>query len=98
MSDIKDKRIILKGLAYIAEVHWYDGKMTSAGNHATMKAAQRALAKYPDDVFDGYDNPSSDKALAFMEYVRMKNNHKFLSKPRRKHYPAYERLYDRRII
>lgn len=98
MSSIKDKRIILKGLAYIAEVHWYCGRVTSAGHHATLKAAQAALAKYPNDVFEGYDNPSSDKAMTLMNEIRRQTESPYRGRPRRKNLPSYERLYDRRVM
>jgi hypothetical protein len=97
MKDVKDKRILVQGLVFAAEVHWYDGTVTSAGLHATLKAAQKALAMYPDDVFDGYDNPSSDRATAHMETVRKENKVVFHTRPRRKELPNYERLYDRRV-
>ena len=58
--DIKDKRITVAGLAFISEVHLYDGSVIHAGRHFSLPAAQRALAKYPNDVFEGSDDPSSN--------------------------------------
>ena len=108
MKDVKDKRILVKGLAFNAEVHWYDGTVTSAGLHATLKAAQKALSRYPDDVWAGYDEPCGEKSLNHMAYVQESNKRKEEErkddvrechlKPRRKSNYNYERLYDRRVI
>jgi hypothetical protein len=56
--DIKDKRIEVAGVAFVAEVHLMDGVVIPAGRHLTLKGAQKELAKYPPDVFGGYDDPT----------------------------------------
>jgi protoheme ferro-lyase len=96
MSNLKDKCIIKDGLAYVAKVYWYDGGTTNAGRHATLKAAQKALERFPNDVFEGYANPSSEKAIEHMEDVK-RERATFIPKFRRKVLPDYERLYDRRV-
>jgi len=88
--DIKDKRIYLEGLVYVAEVHMLDGRVISCGRHMTLKAAQKELTRYPSDVFEGYDDPT--KVYKVMQAPR---SH-FQSRPRKKKIP-YTRLYDRRI-
>jgi hypothetical protein len=91
--DVKDKRIDKAGMAYVASVHLHDGRVLNAGRHATLKAAQKALERYPDDVFEGYDDPTSDRSKEMFKKERAS----IKPKPRRKKLPEYERLYDRRI-
>lgn len=88
--DVKDKRIERAGLAYVASVHVYDGRVISAGRHITMRSAQIALSKYPNDVFEGCDDPTRSRE-SFKEKKPRKAPH------RRKEVP-YTRLYDRRIF
>ena len=94
-NDIKDKRIIKEGLTFVAEVHWFDGGVVSAGRHMSMKAAQKALSKYPNDVFEGFDNPSGERALQHMDYVKEKQKI-FAPRSRSKKETDYTRLYDKR--
>jgi len=56
--DIKDKRITKAGLAFVCEVYLYDGRVIDAGRHLTLYAAQKALSRFPNDVFEGSDDPS----------------------------------------
>jgi len=92
--DIKDKRITVAGLAYVAEVYLWCGRLISAGRHLTLTSAQRALDKYPPDVFEGYDNPA--KFAGVVENRKATKKHQ--PKPyRRKNNDEYVRLYDRRI-
>lgn len=93
--NVKDKRIEKAGLAFVASVHLYDGRVLNAGRHATLKAAQKALEKYPPDVFEGYDDPTSERSKEMVKKER--DNFQARPKPRRKKEQDYERLYDRRI-
>ena len=93
---IKDKRIIRAGLAYVAEVHLNSGHVIDAGRHLTLIAAQRSLARYPSDVFEGNDNPAktreSDKKRKKRTGLASRRPH------RRKNDGEYTRLFDRRIL
>ena len=91
MHCVKDKRIERSGLAYIATVDWWDGSVTNAGRHATMKAAQKALEGYPSDVFEGYDDPAGDASLRVMDNARREHR----SRPKRRTLKEYIRLYER---
>lgn len=90
--DIKDKRIERSGLAYVASVHIYKGSPIPAGRHLTLASAQRALAKYPNDVFEGSDDPARCP-----EHSPVRQTPR-APRPRRKPERDYTRLYDRRII
>jgi hypothetical protein len=92
--NVKDKRIEKAGLAFVASVHLYDGRILNAGRHATLKAAQKALERFPPDVFEGYDDPTSDRAILMFKRERATVK----PRPRRKKSSDYERLYDRRIV
>jgi hypothetical protein len=103
--DIKDKRIELCGVVYVASVHLWDGQVISAGRHAGLSGAQRMLAKFPSDVFEGHDNPAGEYATAVedakTEIKRRdsyeKNQIRLLLQSIAKPDPSpYERLYDRR--
>jgi len=56
--DVKDKRIMVAGLAFVAEIHLMNGVVIPGGRHLTLRAAQKVLSKYPADVFEGFDDPS----------------------------------------
>lgn len=91
--DVKDKRITKAGLAFVAEVHLWSG-VIDAGRHLTLKSAQRALAKYPPDVFEGNDDPakakkSEKKRLPGLDLRPYQRPHKQNNE--------YTRLYDRRL-
>lgn len=94
--NIKDKRIEKAGLAFVATVHLYDGRIMNAGRHATLKAAQRSLARFPPDVYEGYDDPTSNASKEM--FRKEKERIQPRSRPRRKSLPEYERLYDRRVV
>lgn len=53
--DIKDKSITLENFQFRAHVAYYDGRLIDCGLHASLPAAQKVLAKFPRDVWDGYD-------------------------------------------
>ena len=54
-SDVKDKSIRLENWKYRAQVYYYDGRVVNCGLFDTLVAAQKALLKYPRDVWDGYE-------------------------------------------
>jgi hypothetical protein len=92
--DIKDKRIEVAGPAFIARVELWCGRLIGCGRHLTLVSAQKALAKYPPDVFEGYDNPAK------MDDVTENRKPAATAPPptRRKNNQEYTRLYDRRIL
>jgi len=92
--DIKDKRIFKAGLAFVAEVEFSNGNVTGAGRHLTLVSAQKALAKYPPDVFEGNDDPTKTKRLDKKRQLNLKP----YQRPRRKEQGEYIRLYDRRPL
>lgn len=99
MSNLKDKRIVKEGLVYVAEVHWYDGHVTHVGRFTTLKLAQKALSKFPSDVFEGFDNPSGERAMAHMDSVRKERRPpppRPRARSKKKQLPEYVRLYDKR--
>ena len=53
--DVKDKSITLEHFQFRAHVAYYDGRVVDCGLHATLPAAQKVLARFPRDVWDGYD-------------------------------------------
>jgi len=91
--EIKDRRIIRAGLAYVAEVHLYNGAVIGAGRHLTLISAQRSLSKYPSEVFEGNDDPTRAKR-------NKKRPHGTDLRPYQSHRRQcdnYLRLYDRRV-
>jgi len=99
IRNLKDKRIEKAGMAYVAIIHMYDGQRIHLGRHATLRAAQGALAKYPNDIFEGYDDPNDERAVAVMDRARWERTHQGGGVAyHRKRTPNYERLYERRIL
>jgi len=84
--DVKDKSITLEHFQYRAHVAYYDGRVLDCGLHATLPAAQKVLAKYPRDVWDGFDKEDYRYKEPDHEEVR-KTNHQTPKAARRKKGP-----------
>ena len=87
--DVKDKRIVKAGLAYVAEVHLYGG-VIGAGRHLTLVSAQRALAKYPAGIYEGNDDPAKARRRDKKRGLNLRP----FQRPKRL-YDDYVRLIDR---
>ena len=96
--DIKDKRIELCGQAYVASILMMNGGVLNCGRHLSLKSAQKALAKYPPDVFEGNDNPAAQQDTAKYGRTPLRDEEEYANweTPRRKRSHDYTRLFDRR--
>ena len=54
-SDVKDKNIRIENWKYRAKVYYYDGRVVNCGLFDSLVLAQKALMRYPRDVWDGYE-------------------------------------------
>lgn len=84
--DVKDKSITLENFQYRAHVAYYDGRIVDCGLHLTLPAAQKVLAKYPRDVWDGYGTNDS-RYKEPDQYV--KRNPRYVKTTRRKQGPLH---------